>query len=429
MSSLDTLLWQGSLLGLQLCLYLAALLLLFRLRETIGLGAFLCALGSLHFLETWLAATVYVGLPAGIAVSPGSVILFTGKLMLVLMIYIVEDASTARQPVYGLFAGNLLMFALAFLVRQHGLFEALPPPAFAMLDQMGWLMLWGTTLLFLDCLLAILIYEQLSRQFSLTLALRLWLTAAVVLSFDQLCFFAALHFWLGLPWSAALGGWLGKLAAAGLTSAILSFYLRRCEPAATRVSRTSSGLGDIFDVLTYRQRYAQLAAASHRDALTGVLHRGRFDPIGRREIEEAGPARPLSLLLLDIDHFKSINDRFGHPAGDAVLRQVAQALGGVLGGSERVIRYGGEEFAAFLPETSHAEALAMAARLCRAVATLPLENIPLRVTVSIGVATAPQDGQTLGTLLDTADSRLYLAKNAGRDQVVGARGLVAQPQG
>ncbi|MBE9605247.1 GGDEF domain-containing protein [Acetobacteraceae bacterium H6797] len=431
MSTVSTLSWQAGLLSLELCAYLGLLLLLFRMREFLGIGTFLCALGSLHFLETWLAATVFVSLPYGLALSPGSVVLFTGKLMMILMVYIVQDAGSARQAVYGLFAGNILMFALAFIIRWHWLAEFGPAPAFEMLDQMGWLMLWGTTLLFIDCILAILLYEKISRSFTMSLALRLWVTAAIVLSFDQLAFFSALRLTIGLPWSAALAGWLGKLAVAALCAAILSFYLRRCEPAATLVKRSSRQLGDIFDVLTYRQRYEQLAAASDRDALTGVLHRGQFDLLGRQGMEDASHGKPLSLVLLDIDHFKSINDRFGHPAGDAVLRQVAEALAGVLGGPRQVIRYGGEEFAAFLPGLEHERALAVAAKLRAAVSSLPLDGLPpeaaaLRVTVSIGVATSPADGQTLGHLLDMADARLYAAKNAGRDKVVGERGFIAQ---
>src|ERR1700733_3576193 len=143
-------------------IYFAVLAGLFRARHRIGIGAFFCALGVMHFLETYLASVVYVALPFGIVTSPGSSVLFTGKLMLLLLVYIREDAKVVRQPIYGLLMGNLLMIALAALMRHHGL-VALGPDRiadFGFLYEMGALMVWGTALLFIDCILLILIYEQ-----------------------------------------------------------------------------------------------------------------------------------------------------------------------------------------------------------------------------------------------------------------------------
>src|SRR5215471_19882450 len=108
------------LLALDAVIYFVALGALLRARTRIGLGAFFCALGVMHFLETYLASIVYVALPFGIVTSPGSTVLFTGKLMLLLLVYIREDAVVVRQPIYGLLIGNLLLFALAFLTRHHG---------------------------------------------------------------------------------------------------------------------------------------------------------------------------------------------------------------------------------------------------------------------------------------------------------------------
>lgn len=97
--------------------YFAVLAGLFRLRHRLGIGAFFCALGVMHFIETYLASIFYVTLPAGIVTSPGSSVLFTGKLMLLLLVYIREDAKVVRQPIYGLLIGNLLMVLLAGLMR------------------------------------------------------------------------------------------------------------------------------------------------------------------------------------------------------------------------------------------------------------------------------------------------------------------------
>ena len=107
-------------------LYFIALATLLRARSRIGLGAFFCALGVMHFLETYLASILYVSLPFGIVTSPGSTVLFTGKLMMLLLLYIREDAVVVRQPIYGLLFGNVLLFALAFLMRQHTLVALVP---------------------------------------------------------------------------------------------------------------------------------------------------------------------------------------------------------------------------------------------------------------------------------------------------------------
>ena len=100
-------------------LYFLALSALLRARIRIGLGAFFCALGVMHFLETYLASILYISLPFEIVSSPGSTVLFTGKLMLLLLLYIREDAVVVRQPIYGLLFGNVLLFALAFVMRHH----------------------------------------------------------------------------------------------------------------------------------------------------------------------------------------------------------------------------------------------------------------------------------------------------------------------
>ena len=107
-------------------IYFTVLAALFRGRHRLGIGSFFCALGVMHFLETYLASIFYVALPFGIVTSPGSTVLFTGKLMLLLLVYIREDAVVVRQPIYGLLIGNLLMFALAFLMRHHELVRSTP---------------------------------------------------------------------------------------------------------------------------------------------------------------------------------------------------------------------------------------------------------------------------------------------------------------
>ncbi|MFG1391516.1 GGDEF domain-containing protein [Xanthobacter agilis] len=407
------------LLVIALLVYFGAMLALFRLRATLGIGTFFCALGSLHFMETYLAASLYLSLPFGISLSPGSVVMFSGKLALLLLVYIREDAEVARQPIYGLLLGNAILVALVSILRLE--LPGSPQPAtsdLAFMDQIGGLMLWGTALLFADCIAMILIYERLSRQLNKWPVLVIWLTLAVVLTFDQAGFFAVLHLSVGVPFSAGLGGWIGKLVAAALYAFLLAVYLKRFEMIAQVAPRR---LRDVFGILTYRQRYEDLSRAARRDPLTQVLHRGQFEPVGRDLITLARTAhRPMSLLLIDIDNFKEVNDRYGHPVGDQVLRRVAETLNDGLRQSDYVVRYGGDEFAAFAPGVDHAGAMALAAMLRDRIAALELpEGVPA-LTLSIGVATAPEDGETLTDLLGMADKRLYAAKAGGRDTFVGA---------
>ena len=165
--------WNLVLFVSEAVLYFALMTTLLHLRTYIGLGVFLTALGVMHFVETYLAAVFYVALPFGI-VSPGSSIFFAGKLMLILMLYIKEDASTVRQPIYGLFLGNLVTLAIAQLLLLHYSVEptASQRADFSFLQDMGALMLWGTTLLYLDSIGIILLYERLGRPAAPCCALR-----------------------------------------------------------------------------------------------------------------------------------------------------------------------------------------------------------------------------------------------------------------
>ena len=164
----------------------------------------------------------------------------------------------------------------------------------------------------------------------------------------------------------------------------------------------------------------ELEALSHTDGLTGVFNRRYFD---QRLVEECGRQSregPLSLIMLDVDHFKRFNDEHGHQAGDACLIEIARRLQG-LGwrSADRVARYGGEEFAVILPCTTAEGALLKAQQIMAAVRDEPVRwgNKELSVTVSLGIATADQQrGADPASLIAAADKALYQAKAAGRNQ-------------
>jgi diguanylate cyclase (GGDEF)-like protein len=165
-----------------------------------------------------------------------------------------------------------------------------------------------------------------------------------------------------------------------------------------------------------------LAAASQQaatDGLTGLPNRRSLDRLLDAQLAMAQrEGRPFSVLMLDLDHFKAVNDTHGHAVGDAVLRGFGQRIQAQLRRSDVCARYGGEEFCVVLPGTAAALALDTGERLRRAVAGAPLaQNVG--VTVSVGVATW-QAGDDAATLLARADDALYTAKRTGRDRVVAA---------
>jgi diguanylate cyclase (GGDEF)-like protein len=173
------------------------------------------------------------------------------------------------------------------------------------------------------------------------------------------------------------------------------------------------------------EKREELLLLSRTDGLTGLVNRRHFDERLEAEFARAQRYRaPLSCLLLDIDHFKRVNDTWGHPFGDLVLKEVARAARACLRDVDVLARYGGEELVALLPETGGADALRAGERLREAVAQLALvcETVtppaPVRCTVSIGAATWPAAGlATAEALLQAADGRLYDAKQAGRNRV------------
>ncbi len=407
---------------IQAIAYFAVMATVFRLRDSAGIGVFVCALGVMHFLETYLAAVFFIQLPFGL-ISPGSTVMFAGKLAMILLLYIRCDAETVRQPIYGLLFGNCLMVGLAAILRLYSPVD-MPGynPDLAFLDQLGVLMVWGTTLLFIDSICVILLYERLGRWLGRHPALRASIALIVMLSFDQVMFYQGLRLVAGVPEGALFGGWLAKTGAAVVYGMLIAVYLRWIEPsvAGTDPGEAGQGLQDLFGKLTYRYRYEQLLESSGVDVLTGVADRRRFEAIAQSSIARAIRKRqPLSLAIVDVDHFKQINDRYGHLTGDDVLRRVAQTIRQSVRTGDHVFRYGGEEFVILCEGMSHADAMAHAERIRLSIPAALAGALEQSPTVSIGVATAPADGADVAGLVHHADLHLYEAKRTGRNRVVG----------
>ena len=179
----------------------------------------------------------------------------------------------------------------------------------------------------------------------------------------------------------------------------------------------------------------RLRITSTHDALTGLNNRAYFEERMQEELQRARRSgRALALALVDVDHFKSVNDEHGHEAGDVALRQVAGVLRAAVRTSDLVARWGGEEFAIAFPETTPDDAYRKVDLLRAAVAAnslvLPIGTL-VRLTVSAGVSAAPFDGDALRDLFLAADESLLEAKETGRDRVVMRRDpqLVTRPLG
>jgi diguanylate cyclase (GGDEF)-like protein len=205
----------------------------------------------------------------------------------------------------------------------------------------------------------------------------------------------------------------------GLELGAIDFIAKPVNPAVVRAR--------VKTHLTLKAQSDLLRQMVFIDGLTGVANRRCFDERLDTEWQRAARnASPLALLLLDVDHFKRFNDRYGHQVGDECLRRVASAVkGGLLRPGDMVARYGGEEFACILPGTDFEGALAMGTGIEQAVRGLQIEHadsdVSAAVTVSIGVSTSlPDRDDDPARLLALADAQLYRAKHSGRGRVCGA---------
>lgn len=184
-------------------------------------------------------------------------------------------------------------------------------------------------------------------------------------------------------------------------------------------------------VMMVNEHLMQLLEKKTRtDALTGMENRHSLrSHEGHHMARLARSGEQLAVLIMDLDHFKRINDTYGHLAGDEALKHAAQAIGGVLRGTDRLFRYGGEEFVALLQPADPAAATATAERIRKRMEASPLEwqGTPIPITVSIGTANVYCEDQDMGQALERADRALYRAKSKGRNRVESSEKIAACP--
>jgi diguanylate cyclase (GGDEF)-like protein len=209
-----------------------------------------------------------------------------------------------------------------------------------------------------------------------------------------------------------------------LNSAAFAPYVYGQFHWSTQIWRMAQLVGATALAATLVVRSRELRLLSTRDRFTGLLNRAVFNEQLEREVAFARREDGrFAVAMIDIDHFKKFNDTYGHAGGDEALRSVATTLRESCRATDVVARYGGEEFALVLPGVMSARATDLLERIRRVLAVkpihLPNRPKPVSLTVSVGVALWPDDGQNAAEILRCADQRLYEAKSQGRDRVVG----------
>jgi diguanylate cyclase (GGDEF)-like protein len=201
---------------------------------------------------------------------------------------------------------------------------------------------------------------------------------------------------------------------------VIGSVLTNAQHAATDAERrrTHDSVTQAAPVLANLRNLALAELRAATDALTGLPNRRAIDDHLKRLLAQAGRSlTPMSAILLDLDHFKEINDTFGHERGDEVLAAVGALMRSELRGSDFAGRSGGEEFIVMVPDTDRAGALRVAEHLRQAMHSLSLPGVTRAITASFGVATFPDDALDGETLMRLADRALYVAKQSGRDRV------------
>jgi len=312
-------------------------------------------------------------------------------------------------------ANTVIVAALVLALRSLRLFLGSAPR-----DLMGWGLTAG---LFAYLLLFTLVWpSNVARTVAISVALCLMsLRAALLLrrrappACRLSCRFAEFVFYVVAVLSAARAGSILAMPSDNvmtpdlLNAATFLFY------AAFTLVTT---LGVMWMEIESLQ--GELVRSAHYDSLTGLYNRGNFLAEFEREVSRAGRGgTPFSLAIFDLDHFKLLNDQYGHPVGDQVLKAFAEVLRASIRKHDVVGRYGGEEFALLMPQTGKDTALRVADRVRRDLETrgVMVAGKRIEVTVSGGVSAYGVDGQDWDALLTAADSALYEAKHAGRNRI------------
>lgn len=396
---------------------------LFRARSVLGLSPLYIVMGGFQYLEATLS--VKVALWPDFVIYPGSSVMFTANLFAVLLVYIKEDALEARKLVYGLVLANAGLTMVSLLVSAHFLLPGIDTSTSMSAREFvnnAQIAIVGAGLLFIDVIGIILVYEYVSR-FTQFIFVRILVALLVVVAFDNFFFTGFVRLGQGEFVPTMVAGLVSKAAATVFYATALWGYLRFIEPHD--ITTSEGDVADVFQMLTYRQKYEQARDRMIHDPLTGLYNRLHFDEVVPTALAHARRyGEPISLMIVDGDHFKTINDRFSHLEGDRVLQLIGKTIGAEVRAADIACRYGGDEFVVVLPRTDAQAARALAERVqARLRETCAFASPPFpwgTITLTIGIGSYPADGdiRTVEDLVRIADRRLYVGKRAGKNTVV-----------
>ncbi len=393
---------QLCIIGLESALIALVLLGAHALRRWFGLALLLMLVGSFQFLQSTLALAVYVEIAPGVIVSPGSAVLFSANLFAVLLVYVRDGAETARGVIYGIVGANVL---LAGMVAGFGwqmdapgtqLFVELPREMFLLNIRLFFV---GTAAVFLDALLVVVTWETLSRVLPRPLFLRIFLTLALVLSFDTF-FFATGGFAEKPEYLAVLvSGLIGKTVAASCFTLVLSLWLLVTGAGYQWNSDRDIGVVDLFEILTIG-RAAALPSHVVRDAETGLYNRAFMDEALPREISRATfYGGHCSLVVVEPRDMAGYLEEHGAKARTRLLLALVTTIDEAsLPGGVRC-RVGSKRFAIILPDSGEVSAKETNTalqngfvRVCRS-AEPPIPPAPLSAAILTfpGPATSPEE--------------------------------------
>ncbi|MCB2185490.1 MAG: GGDEF domain-containing protein [Deltaproteobacteria bacterium] len=407
------------------------------LRHRFGLAPYYALMGGLTAIMSWVTDAGVSVQAAGVTFLVGSTVFYTAIQLGVFVVYVFDGPPATRIAIYTVIGVSAMVpiIALALHLQMalmgHTPLGYVPVPSLrinlsslfaSFVDllflamsweffqkQRRWLPLFGRAFL---CLLGVMWLDVLlfnTAAFAGQPAFRGILEGTLV-SRGVVCLFAAPFLWGYLAWQSRAHQMPSEERPVLAIIKEMTRMERKLCQAQEEIARR-------------KEAEAKLEILATTDDLTGLENRRSFLDKAARECRRARRyGQPLSLIMLDTDRFKRVNDHYGHQTGDQVLAAVAQACRRELRDSDILARLGGEEFAALLPQTGPAESLATAERLRRAVESLAVTSPhgPVQITLSAGTASLGPPADSLDQLLSRADEALYRAKAAGRNQVATA---------
>jgi diguanylate cyclase (GGDEF)-like protein len=393
--------------GIEFILVSIVILSAISLRHKLGMTPLIVAIASLQPLATIAATTLYWPLGEGLFVSPGSVILFGSMLATLLVVYVRWGLRDTRLLLYAILGGGLLSSVMGAVFAEH--MRMVPPVNFyhlkpEVLSNGFKAAIFGLLLLYIDQLLVVVSYAKIQRRWpNLPQPIRFAIILTVVMIFDTIIFLGIVLHDDSMLMDILISGITGKGLAGLIYGLTWGFF------APSR--RISDDSRMILQTLLFRSSRDDLVAAAMKDSMTGLYNRRYYDMV-MEYLSKENLHKKISLLLIDLDLFKSVNDTLGHEAGDNLLIEIAQMIKSGLRSSDLPFRYGGDEFALIIPGSDTKEVESLATRIGMYSFQHPTLTHPVTLTVS--TASFPRDTMDISELFSIADKRLYIEKNRRR---------------